>query len=93
MNNLREQELELAWLTKRIKDKEDLVRRFETYVDESYPAWSSGVTSSAFDLLESLKQTLYFEQYQLEQLAWDVVQAREVRDADRRIASKIGPLR
>lgn len=91
--NLREKELELAWLTTKIVHDRERLTRFQTYTDQNEHQWSRGTAASVFKTIRQMETDLYYAEHQLEQLAWDVVQAREIRDADRRVSSRIPPLR
>lgn len=75
--NLTHQERELVWLTKKVKVDEDLIERAEAYFDEHQHLWSRGVLYSFLNLLERKKDQLYYEQHQLEMLAWRIVENRE----------------
>lgn len=75
--NLREQELELAWLVKKVKDNENLVERAEDYFEENHHRWSKEVTAYFLDMLEKMKDQLYYEQHRLEKLAWKLEMDRE----------------
>lgn len=75
--NLREQELELAWLTQKVKRDESLVERAEVYFDQNRYRWSKGVTACFLADLEDIKTQLYYEQHRLEKLAWQLAMDRD----------------
>ena len=65
------------WLTKKIRrDKEHIARAAAFFEDKQY-AWSRGVANLFLITLEKMNDQLYFEENQLEKLAWEIVEARE----------------
>lgn len=75
--NLRELELELAWLTKKLKENESLLAGAEEYFEEYHHRWSKGVTAYFMDMLERKRDQLYYEQHRHEKLAWRLVMERD----------------
>lgn len=72
-------ETELVWLAKRVNKLESLVERVGEYFDTHQQYWSEGFIASFLADLRKLKDHLYFEQSQLERVAWLVVEERERR--------------
>jgi hypothetical protein len=77
---LRELELELAWLTKKVAVDEYDLERAELYFDRNRHKWSKGVTAYYLEALEEMKDQLYFEQHRLEKLAWQIIMERDALD-------------
>lgn len=79
MTTLRELELELAWLTKKLAASERRVADAEAYFKEHSHRWSKGVTDYFLYMLERKKDQLYYEQHRHEKLAWKVILERDAR--------------
>lgn len=75
---MTQRERELVWLIDKVQDDEDLLQRAEAYFKENQHRWSRGVLSSFMNLLERMKDQLYYEQHRLEMLAWRIIE--EERD-------------
>jgi hypothetical protein len=72
-----QQETELVWLTKKVKTSESLIERAQAYFDEHRFRWPREIEAEFFFRLERMKDQLYFEQSQLEKLAWQIHEERE----------------
>jgi hypothetical protein len=77
--NLRERELELAWLTKKLKASESLLERAQAYFANHHEEWSKGVTAYFMDMLMRKQDQLYYEQHRHEELAWQLVMERDAK--------------
>lgn len=80
--NLTQAEQELIWLTKKVNADEDRIRRAEDYFDEHQREWSRGVLSYWLNMIERMKDQLYYEQHRLEMLAWQIIEVREGRSSN-----------
>lgn len=70
-------ETEVVWLGRRVQEREDLVKRLETYFKERQLNWSRGVMEYFIEQLEKMKDQLYFESSRLEKVAWKIHEERE----------------
>lgn len=74
---LRDRELEIAWLTRKVKADTGFVKRAEEYFEANQHRWSREVVGRFFDALERKKEQLYYEQHMLEKRAWELVMERD----------------
>lgn len=70
-------ETELLWLTKRVSQQEDYVKRLTAYFEQFHEDWPAGVAHRFKFNLQEIKDQLYFEATHLEKLAWKIHDERE----------------
>lgn len=70
-------ETELVWLTKRVNEREDMLRRLDEYFTDKQGNWSREVVLYFWELIEKMGDQLYFESSRLEKLAWQIHDERE----------------
>lgn len=76
LSHLEEQ---LVWLTKKTRRDKELIAQAEAFFDDHQYDWSRGVLNLFMIMIEKMKDQLYFEESQLEKLAWQIIEAREGR--------------
>lgn len=77
MTTLRELELELAWLSKKLVVSERFIEGLKAFFANHHEEWSKGLTAYFMDMLARKQDQLYYEQHRHEQLSWKVIMERD----------------
>lgn len=70
-------ERELIWLLRKIKDDEEFIETMEEFFFDRHYEWHSDFTGFFMDRIKELKDQLYYKEYRLEQLSWQIIKIRE----------------